>query len=82
MSEKKRRGRPRLEKPRTREELNARARERVKRRGIKNVSLNGNVLDLIHKQQELLSKRIGTDLTLVQTLEITFKELAEKEDEV
>lgn len=72
---KKKRGRPRRETPRTREEINASARESRKRNQTKNVTLNANALSLLQRQQKVLSEKIGTKLTLTQTLELTLKHL-------
>jgi hypothetical protein len=43
------------------------------------VSLRGHLLDMIHIHQDRLSKRLGIELTLQQTLQLTFNELNEKE---
>ena len=67
------RGRPRLETPRTREELNARARESRERLGIKNVALDAECLELMHDAQKALSERFGFDLTLKQTIKHILK---------
>jgi len=71
----KKRGRPRRKTPRTREEINASARESRKRNQTKNVTLNANALGLLQRQQKVLSEKIGTQLTLTQTLELTLKHL-------
>lgn len=77
----KKRGRPRRETPRTREEINASARESRKRNQTKNVTLNANALGLLQRQQKVLSEKIGTKLTLIQTLELTLKHLNDAEGE-
>ena len=75
----KRRGRPRRETPITKEEKNAMSRAWKKKNNIKSVSLKGHLLDMIHAHQDMLSKRLGIQLTIQQTLELTFNELNEKE---
>jgi len=78
----KKRGRPRRdgrETPLTREEKNARANEWKKNNNIKNVSLRGHLLDMVHAHQDRLSRRLGIKLTLQQTLQLTFNELNKKE---
>jgi len=76
----KKRGRPKRETPITREEINARSREWKKKNNIKNVSLKGHLLDMIHAQQERLSKELGITLTLQQTIELVFKRLSEEKE--
>ena len=75
------RGRPRLETPRTREEINASARESRKRNKTKNVTLHADALGLLQKQQKVLSKKIGVQLTLTQTLELTLKHLVDADED-
>lgn len=69
----KKRGRPRRETPLTREEINARSNEWKKNNNIKNVSLRGHLLEMIHAQQERFSEELGIKLTLQQTIELVFK---------
>jgi len=77
----KKRGRPRREMPVTREEINARSREYKKKNNIKNVSLKGHLLDMIHAEQERLSEELGITLTIQQTVELVFKRLSKKKGE-
>ena len=72
----KKRGRPKRKTPITREEINARSREWKKNNNIKNLSLKGHLLDMIHAEQERLSEELGTTLTLQQTIELAFKRLS------
>jgi len=72
----KRRGRPKRETPLTREERNARSNEWKKNNNIKNVSLKGHLLDMIHAQQERFSEELGIKLTLQQTIELVFNRLS------
>lgn len=67
------RGRPRLETPRTREELNARRLESKKRLNTKNVALDAECLELIQAAQKSLSERFGFDVTQKQTIKHILK---------
>ena len=67
------RGRPRLAKPRTREELNARALESRKRTNAKNITLDAECLELMQAAQSALSKKFGFELTLKQTMKHILK---------
>ena len=67
------RGRPRLVKPRTREELNAKARESRERTNAKNITLNAEYLEMIEAAQSALSEKLGFKVTLKQTVKHILK---------